>query len=118
MSSRLSGAAGILEQVYGAPTYLGTITVSANAKTAATTSSAFTIPAGSRLLLQGDAAFYFSPTPSCTADGQASTAVDASATTSVLVASGAERQFCLRTAQNDVSIYATGAANVRVFSLI
>lgn len=118
MSSRLSGAAGILEQTFGAPGYLGTIAGDGStAKTSQTTVSTFTIAYGQRIMLQGDVAFYVLPTPSATADGQASTAVTTSATNGVKIAAGDLYELCLRTVQNDVSVISvSGAFNVKVFS--
>lgn len=119
MSSRLSDASAILESLNGSPTYLGTITgVGGTAVTAASTGVTFTIPAGQRILLQGDTNFYFLPTPSVTTDGQASTAVVVTADNGVLVPAGTERTLCLRTVQNDVSVISgSGPFNIKVFRL-
>jgi hypothetical protein len=117
MGSRSSGAAAILESVNGSPDYLGVIAGDGSvAKTAATTSSAFTIPAGQRIMLQGDVAFWVIPTPTVAANGQSVTAAVASATNGVKIAQGDLYEICLRTLQTDVSVISvSGAFSVKVW---
>lgn len=106
----------ILAQHFGADTYLGTIAGDGSvAKTNATTSSAFTIPAGQCIELQGDVAFYVLPTPKVNDDGSTA-AVTTSATNGRKVAAGDVYQFSLRPSQSAVSIISvSGAFNVKVW---
>lgn len=121
MSSRLSDTAAILEQVFGAPTYLGTIQGDGSeAKTSQTTDGTpFEIPFGQRLLLQDDNVdFWWIPTPGRDQYGNPTVAVEADPTTAVKVKAEDQQEVCLLTVQNDISIItASEAFSVKVFRL-
>lgn len=112
MGSRSSDAANILEQHFGAPTYLGTISGDGStAKTAATTDSTpFTIPAAARIILQADVDVRWRLTPSIVGAGYPGAALVASTANSLKLRAGDERETCLRTAQNDVSVISDDGA--------
>lgn len=109
MADRQLDQQNLVKALNGSPTLLGTITVSANSKTNSSTAVPFTIPLGAMLLLQGDADFYFMP--------GADTSASASATTAVKVLQDATMTMLLDYTQAYVAVFATGAANVRVFQL-
>lgn len=107
---RLLGTAKLVAVINGSPRYLGTI-VATTAKDNSSTASAFTISAGSTILLQSDTACYVLAGTS--AD---QTQPTVSATNGVYLAALEKYQFILPRATALVqAIAVTGTSNVKVW---
>jgi hypothetical protein len=114
MSDRFTGAAGILEQVNGTWTYLGTITGAIGANTTnATTAVAFTLVPGKRLVLQTDTAVQVLPMPQT----RGAAAVAVTAANGFTIPALGTQQTCLQGFQSTLSVFGVAAYNVKVFSL-
>ena len=104
---------GQMQVFNGDITYLGTIQSTGTSVTNATTSSAFTIPAGATIVVQADATGYFRPV------GTPDTTTNVSATNGFKLAADESRVMTLRSDRASLAwISGSGTTNLKVWQLL